>query len=89
LEQQRAEGTKALEVEEDGDGDEDEDEDEDPIEPDTNPDPDQDLDEDNARSVYAMSTYPGVQPAYQVESPYGNGHDSATMCVALPFPHCC
>jgi hypothetical protein len=41
-------------------------------------------DEDNARSVYAMSMYPGVQPAHQVEHPYENGHDSATMWVS-PF----
>ncbi|KAK4238948.1 S-adenosyl-L-methionine-dependent methyltransferase [Achaetomium macrosporum] len=68
LEQQRAEGTTGLEVEEDGDEDIDVD---DPIEPDP--------DEDNARSVYAMSMYPGVQPAYQVEQPYENGHDSATI----------
>jgi hypothetical protein len=45
-------------------------------------------DEDNARSVYAMSMYPGVQPAHQVEHPYENGHDSATMCVASLLSLC-
>ena len=39
---------------------------------------------DHARSVYAMSMYPGVQPAFQVEQPYENGQDSATMCVPSP-----
>jgi hypothetical protein len=38
--------------------------------------------EERAVSVYAMSMYPGVQPGYQVEHPYENGQDSATMCVA-------
>ncbi|KAK0748560.1 S-adenosyl-L-methionine-dependent methyltransferase [Apiosordaria backusii] len=32
-----------------------------------------------ARSVYAMSTYPTVQPAHQVEYPYENGMDAATI----------
>jgi hypothetical protein len=36
---------------------------------------------ENARSEYAMSMYPGAQPGYQVEHPYENGQDSATMCV--------
>ena len=41
--------------------------------------------DDNAGSVYAMSMYPGTQPAFQVEHPYESGQDSATMCVG-PFP---
>ncbi|KXX74955.1 Demethylmenaquinone methyltransferase [Madurella mycetomatis] len=32
-------------------------------------------------SVFAMSTYPSIQPAFQVEYPYQNGMDSDTMCV--------
>lgn len=40
--------------------------------------------DDDGGSVYAMSMYPGTQPAYQVEHPYESGQDSATMCVA---PH--
>lgn len=35
-------------------------------------------DEPSARSVYAMSMYPGVGPSFQVEE-YENGQDSATM----------
>ena len=43
--------------------------------------------DDNAGSVYAMSMYPGTQPAYQVEHPYESGQDSATMCVPpIPMP---
>ncbi|KAK3375460.1 hypothetical protein B0H63DRAFT_279802 [Podospora didyma] len=36
-----------------------------------------------AKSVFTMSTYPGVQPAFQVEYPFqhNSGRDSATMCV--------
>lgn len=37
----------------------------------------------SSASVYAASTYPKVQPAYQVEQPYENGLDGATMCVML------
>ncbi|KAK4123174.1 S-adenosyl-L-methionine-dependent methyltransferase [Parathielavia appendiculata] len=32
-----------------------------------------------SRSVYAMSMYPRGLPTHQVESPYENGHDSATI----------
>lgn len=39
--------------------------------------------QDSSASVYALSTYPKVQPAYQVEQPYENGLDGATMCVTL------
>lgn len=43
--------------------------------------------DDDGGSVYAMSMYPGTQPAYQVEHPYESGQDSATMCVApIPLP---
>ena len=35
----------------------------------------------SSSSVYAMSAYPKVQPAFQVEQPYENGVDGATMCV--------
>lgn len=35
----------------------------------------------HARSVYAMSTYPTVQPAHQVEYPFEYGMDAATMFV--------
>jgi hypothetical protein len=44
-----------------------------------------DEEEDHAPSVYAMSMYPNIQPAYQVEHPYESGQDSATMYVA-PSP---
>ncbi|KAM7199090.1 S-adenosyl-L-methionine-dependent methyltransferase [Naviculisporaceae sp. PSN 640] len=33
----------------------------------------------SSASVYAVSTYPKVQPAYQVEQPYENGLDGATI----------
>ncbi|KAL2164141.1 hypothetical protein VTH06DRAFT_3355 [Thermothelomyces fergusii] len=33
----------------------------------------------NSQSVDAMSVYPGVAPAFQVEQPYRNGNDSATI----------
>ncbi|KAK4148729.1 S-adenosyl-L-methionine-dependent methyltransferase [Chaetomidium leptoderma] len=42
-------------------------------------DEDGDDEDDNARSVDAMSMYPGAQAAYQVEHPYDNGQDSATI----------
>jgi hypothetical protein len=44
--------------------------------------------QESARSVYAMSMYPGVGPAYQVEHPYENGQDSATMCVSFLSCRC-
>ncbi|SPQ22807.1 8738d077-9ddf-4aa7-98b9-38b28fec9065 [Thermothielavioides terrestris] len=52
----------------------DEDEDEDEAEVD-----EADSNEDNARSVYAVSMYPVVQPSHRVERPYENGQDSATI----------
>lgn len=69
---EQSSGTTGLEVDEDEnggegyDGYEEADEDEEPR---------------PAQSVYAMSMYPSVGPAYQVEHPYENGQDSATMCV--------
>lgn len=69
-------GSTGLEVDRGG-GEEEEDGDEDD-------DGDDDGEADNTRSIYAMSLYPGVQPAYQVEHPYETGQDSATMCVAPP-----
>lgn len=47
----------------------------------------EDEEPETTRSVYAMSTYPGVQAAFQVEYPYRNGLDSATMCVTR-WPSC-
>ncbi|KAG7290900.1 hypothetical protein NEMBOFW57_000905 [Staphylotrichum longicolle] len=59
------EGTEAIGLEVDEDGDDEADE--------------ADEEEGQAGSVYAMSMYPGVQPGYQVEHPYENGQDSATI----------
>jgi hypothetical protein len=75
-------GTTGLEVDEDEDGDEGYDGYDGYDEADA--DADADDGPETAQSVYAMSMYPGVGPAYQVEHPYENGQDSATMCV-LPF----
>ncbi|EAQ91336.1 hypothetical protein CHGG_03271 [Chaetomium globosum CBS 148.51] len=67
---EQSSGTTGLEVDEDEnggegyDGYEEADEDEEPR---------------PAQSVYAMSMYPSVGPAYQVEHPYENGQDSATI----------
>ncbi len=60
-----------IEVDGDLEGDDEGDEDE------------EDEDEESAQSVYAMSMYPGVRPAYQVEHPYESGQDSATMYVDI------
>ncbi|KAK3313830.1 S-adenosyl-L-methionine-dependent methyltransferase [Apodospora peruviana] len=35
--------------------------------------------QDSAASVYAMSSYPRMQPEYQVEQPFENGIDGATI----------
>lgn len=40
----------------------------------------------SAVSTYGTSIYPRIQPAYQVEHPFENRPDSATMCVPLPEP---
>lgn len=71
-----------LEIDEDADGDEEEGEDQDQdryCDDDGGSGEAGFSDEENAHSVYAMSMYPGVQPAHQVEHPYESGHDSATM----------
>jgi len=49
------------------------------LEVDEDDDDEADDEPETARSVYAMSMYPGVGPAYQVEHPYENGQDSATI----------
>lgn len=71
--------TTGLEVDEDEDGDE-------GYDGYDEADADADEEPETAQSVYAMSMYPGVGPAYQVEHPYENGQDSATMCVPPPLP---
>jgi hypothetical protein len=60
------------------------------VDEDEDEDGDDEADEvqESARSVYAMSMYPGVGPAYQVEHPYENGQDSATMCVSFLSCRC-
>lgn len=45
-------------------------------------------DEDNGVSTYGTSIYPRIQPAYQVERPFSNAGDAATMCVSPKWKGC-